>query len=241
MAGLSRPRRAALVLLGAGGVLVGGWLAGGFGSAPPLYDGLPLNSEPYRYLQPPPGFATTAPPPSAAQTFTSAAPSAGTTQALTTSEEPPQVTVIYSTGAFGIPPGRTVTLSAAPVRPPPTPVPGLLDGNVYQVSAESGGAPVGLAAGQTITVALRGTGRVGSPALDGLVSSGWRPLPTTHVPPSVYAAPTGQVGDFALVVPTGSSPVAGGSGGPVALVVAVSAVVVLLAGAVALIRRRRAV
>ena len=240
VAGLSARRRGGLVLAAAGVLLVGGWLTGLF-RGPPVYDGLPLNSEPYRYLQAPPGFATTAPPASAAQSFSAATPAAGITQALTTSESPPQATVIYSTGAWVAPSGAVVRLSVAAVPLPALPPGGgHIDGNVYALTATSGGQPVSLAAGQSVTVALRATGQAGVPTLDSFAGGTWVPRPTTHVPPSIYSATVAALGDFVLVIPTGAAAAGGGgSGGPIGVVVAASAVVLLLAGAIAVIRRRR--
>ena len=235
-------RRSAGAVLAAGAaLLLAGWAAGLFGAGPPVYDGLPLAAEPYRYLQPPPGFATTPPPSSASETVTVSGATGAQTVALSTSENPPQATMIFSTEAFtGV--GERIVVHIAPVPPPSKPARGTLDGNVYDLTATGpgpGGAPqaVPLAAGQTVTVALRATGAAGQPTLDRLDSGTWHALPTTHVPPSEYSVTTDRLGYFALVLPPGSG--GGGGSGGVVIGVVVGGVLVLVGGGILLIRRSR--
>ena len=222
-------------------LLLSGWAAGLFGGAPALYDGLPLTFTPYRYLQPPPGFNTTPPPSSASETVTVTGAAGAQTVELSTTETPPQATVIFSTGAFSAPSGERIVLRIAPVAPPVQPGRGRIDGNVYSFSATGpgpGGAPqaVGLTAGQVITLALRATGSPGSPTLDRLDSGAWKPLATTHVPPSEYSVTTDRLGDFALILPAGSG---GGGGGGAVIGGVAGGVVVLLAVVILLVRRSR--
>ncbi|HET6810765.1 MAG TPA: hypothetical protein VFH50_07125 [Acidimicrobiales bacterium] len=241
MAAVRRRVRAAAVAVPAA-ALLGGWAAGVFGAAPPVYDGLPLSAEPYRYLKPPPGLATTAAPTSAAETVTVTGPAGAQTVELSTTETPPQATIIFSTGAFSAPSGERIVLRIAPVAPPAQPGRGRIDGNVYSFTATGPGPggvpqPVGVAAGQVITLALRATGTPGAPTVDRFDSGVWRPLATTHVPPSEYSVSADRLGDFALILPPGSS---GGGGGGGALIGAViGGVLVVLAAVIVLIRRSR--
>jgi hypothetical protein len=225
-----------------GALLLAGWAAGLFGAAPPLYDGLPLSAEPYRYLKPPPGFATTPAPTSASETVTVTGAAGAQTVELSTTETPPQATIIFSTGAFSAPAAERIVLRIAPVTPPAQPAHGSIDGNVYSFTATGpgpGGAPqaVNVAAGQVITLALRATGVAGSPTLERFDSGSWRPLATTHVPPSEYSVTTDRLGDFALVLPPGSG--GGGGGGGAVIGGVVGGVLVVLGAVIVLIRRSR--
>lgn len=245
MAGLRRGRRsrkAVLALAVPAAALLGGWAAGVFGSAPPVYDGLPLSAEPYRYLQPPPGARNRPAPASASETVTVTGASGAQTVALSTSENPPQASLIFSTGAFGGA-GTRIVVKIAPVAPPAPPGRGRIDGNVYLFSATGPGPgggtprPVPLVPGDTVTVALRATGASGRPTLETFSSGTWHALATTHVPPSEYSTEAGGLGYFALVIPPGS---AGGGGGGGALIgVVVGAVLVALGVLILLIRRAR--
>lgn len=238
---MSRRARVAAVAV-PGALLLAGWAAGLFGAAPPVYDGLPLSAEPYRYLKPPPGLATTAAPTSAAETVTVTAAAGAQTVELSTTETPPQATVIFSTGAFSAPAGERIVLRIAPVPPPAQPGRGRIDGNVYSFSATGpgpGGVPraVNLSAGQAVTLALRATGAPGAPTVNRLDSGAWHPLATTRVPPSEYSVTTDRLGDFALVLPPGSS--GGGGGGGALLGAVIGGVIVVLAAVIVLIRRSR--
>lgn len=237
-------RPARRVLLGVAlpaAALLGGWAGGLFGSGPPVYDGLPLSAEPYRYLQPPPGAANRPAPTSASETVTVTGTSGAQTVALSTSENPPQATMIFSTGAFSGP-GTRIVVKISPVAPPGQPARGRIDGNVYLFSATGpgpgGGAPqpVALLPEDTVTVALRATGATGKPTLETFASGSWRPMATTHVPPSEYSTETGRLGYFALVIPPGSG---GGGGGGAVIGIVIGVVLVVLGVVILLIRRSR--
>ena len=237
---MSRRARAAAVAVPAA-VLLAGWAAGLFGAAPPVYDGLPLSAEPYRYLQPPPGFATTPAPASASETVTVTGAAGAQTVELSTTETPPQATIIFSTGAFAAPVGERIVLRIAPIPPPAQPGRGRIDGNAYSFTATGpgpGGAPqpLNVGAGQVLTLALRATGAPGAPTLDRLDSGAWHPLATTHVPPAEYSVTTDRLGDFALILPPGSG---GGGGGGAVIGAVIGGVLVVLAAVIVLIRRSR--
>lgn len=221
-------------------VLLAGWITGVFDSAPPIYDGIALPVEPYRYLQPPPGLATTAPPSAASETISLPEAAGAQTVELTTSENPPQATVIFSTGAFDAPVGERIVVRVAPVPPPVRPRRGDIDGNDYEVTA-TGPGPGGpltdlrLRPGQVVTVALRATGAPGRPTLDHLDRGVWRSLATTQVPGAEYSVSTGLLGQFSLVIPPGS---AGGGGGSGVITGAVAGGAILLLAGILVIRVR---
>lgn len=236
-------RRKLTVLTGAAALLIAGWMSGLFGAAPPVYDGLPLTAEPYRYLQPPAGLATTAAPTSITQTFPVAAPASALRLDIATLEVPPQATVSVSDAAFAAPLGTPVTVSLVPV-PPPAPVPsGRIDGNVYRLTVTTGAStPVGLAPGASADtrVELRSTGAAGEPVIEFYDGAQWHRLPTTHVPPADYAAEVPAAGDFALVLPPGSRP-GGGPGSGTTAGIVLGAFLIIVGGALAVLRglRRR--
>ncbi|HET6794914.1 MAG TPA: hypothetical protein VFH45_10745 [Acidimicrobiales bacterium] len=239
MSALHPPRAAgrlgAAVVVAAAAALGAGW-AVGLWHGPPVYDGLPLSAEPYRYLNPPPGVGTTKAPTSATNTFTGAASGTGQPIVVSTGESPPQATLVASTDAFGAA-GQAVTIHIDPVAAP-APVPhGRLDGNTYRFTATGpGGAALSVQPGHSVTVALRATGAPGQPTIDFYDGTAWKATPTTHVPPSEYSTSPGQLGEFALVLP----PSAGGSsGGPIGLIIGLVAGVVVIAALLFLVRRSR--
>jgi len=208
-------RQGVWALAASGLVLTLGWTSGAWRGAPAVYDGLPFNAEPYRYVSPPPGLEGNGAPSSVHMALRTATHAGGTAFALSTSESPPQSSLIASDGDL-LPAGQTVTVGIRPVPAPPVTPVGRPDGNVYQVYVEGGS----LRPGSTYTVALRGTGAPGIPQLEHLAAGRWRSLPTTHVPPAVYSAPTGSLGDFLLVLPLhGPTPAGGPNGGVVAALV----------------------
>lgn len=240
MAGLKRQRAGVVCLALAGTVLSAGWVTGIFGAAPPVYDGLPLPSEPYRYLQPPRGLATTGPPGSVTETVT-ATTGTGTGIEPSTTETPPQASVILTTSSFTVAAGAAVVVRIRAVPPPRPPSSGQFDGNVYQFSASTAGAPVALASGATATIVLRSSGSPGTPVLEAFDGSAWHALPTTAVPPLEYAAPVPDLGDFALVLLPGAAAAARASarGSGLITAVVIGVVLVTVGGLLSLIRRSR--
>ena len=223
-----------LALAASGTALAIGWASGAWLGAPAVYDGLPFNAEPYRYVSPPPGLEGNGSPSSVSTVVHTASHPGGTAFAISTAEFPPQAALIASDGDF-LPPEQAVTVGVRPVRAPAVAPAGRPDGNVYQVYVQAGT----LRPGATLTVALRGTGAPGSPQLEQLNAGHWDPLPTTHVPPAVYSAPARGVGDFALVLPLHIQAPAQGANGAVLGLVAVGAGLVLSALLLGVIRRLR--
>lgn len=209
----------------------------------PLYDGLGLPSEPYRYLRPPPGTPHGRAP---TQASLRVPVIQGTldTEDVTTGERPPQARLIVDQGVVHISPGtRHVTLAVIPL-PPATPInDGVLDGNVYRFSAvNDAGAKLSLNPKRTATITLRGTGLRGNPVIRHLVGKDWVALKTNRlIGTSIFITSSGSLGEFALVLPAKAGTSAGGSGGNslLPLLVAGAILLVLLAAALAAVRISR--
>lgn len=205
----------------AASLLVVFWTTREWGTTPPVYDGLPLQTEPYRYLQPTPGQATTAPPTSASQTIE---PSGNLSFIVNTGESPPQAEVQATPQAFDIPPSvQSLVISITPV-PPVIPIPkAKQDGNVYRMTATVAGRVVGVRPGGQVTVILRGTGASGTGTVERFADGRWSRLPTTIPSGGYHAADSDTLGDFALALSPGSGLAAG-----VRAAIAVAALLVLI-------------
>jgi hypothetical protein len=212
------------------------WATRGRDAGPPIYDGLPLQTEPYRYLQPSPGQATTAPPTSASENVK---PQQGLPFIVNTGESPPQAELQADPNAFPIPPSvQSVIITITPV-PPAAPIPnGRLDGNSYRMSVMlPGGSPLPVLPGKHVTVYLRGTGALGKTVMDRFSNGRWTSLATQLPGSGFHAAGSDQLGDFALVLLPGG---AGGLGSGVTAAIVIGAILVgiaILLTAVRLLRR----
>jgi hypothetical protein len=229
-------QRLGLVTLGAAFVLLAlVWVVRGSHAGPPIYDGLPLQTEPYRYLQPPPGQATTAPPTSASENVKPS--NLGLPFIVNTNESPPQAELQADPDAFAIPPSTpNLTITITPVSPA-APIPnGRLDGNVYRMSVTlPGGAPVVVRPGKHITVFLRGTGALGKTVMDRFSDGRWTSLVTTLPGSGYHAADSDRLADFTLVLLPGSAGLSGG----VRAAIAVAAFVLVIAVLLYVVRRLR--
>jgi hypothetical protein len=219
-------------LAAAATLLVVFWATRGWDAGPPIYDGLPLQTEPYRYLQPAPGQATTAPPTSGSENIKPS--NQGLPFIVNTNESPPQAELEADPTTFAIPPSvESLTITITPV-PPAAPIPnGRLDGNAYRMSVMlPGGAPVGVTPGKHISVFLRGTGVNGKTVIDRFSNGLWSPLATQAPGAGFHAADSDQLGDFALVLLPGG----GGLGGGVLAAIVVAVVLVMIGGLLVTVR-----
>lgn len=235
---MSRAVRGAVVLALAVLALAAVWRL--LPASVPLYDGLLLPPQPYRYLNPPPGVVhTSKKPTSASQTFDLVGGQSGASF-VGTGEAPPQARLIIDDAGLQIPKGeKSFTLTIYPVSTASPKPDGPLDGNIYQLKVTgSSGAALKLA--KPATVVLRGTGQKGTPLIEELSGGSWQHLTTTAAGTNdTYYGNITTIGPVALVF-------AGKGGGsnnswiPFAVVGAV--VVVILAAGLLLIRlsRRRA-
>ena len=209
-------------------------------STPAVYDGLCINT-PYQWLHPGPGQAGPAQGASKNVDVTGGQPSS----LLLTNEPTPQAQLVLQQDSLDIPAGTTtITESITPVDPPQNlPSDGILDTNVYQITATAGGKELPIKPGGQVTVVLIATGAT-EPVRHVEVFDGktWTKLPTDNAGGCAAAFVTDPTtwGEFAvfeqrpsLGAPAG--PVTNNSGGipPLAIVVliifaCVGAVVVLM-------------
>lgn len=197
-----RSRVSAVVVLAAGAVLLGGvWLLSAV-PAPPLYDGLGLPPEPYRYLNPPPRSHQAGPPTSVTRTLTLTS-TGSPFFVLQTAEQPPQAQLHLDENAIVSPRGpQKLTLSLKPV-PPPSDAPsdGIIAGNVYRLSAVAQSGQPARFNPQGATVDLRGVGPAKRPAIEEYANGQWTRLSTGQfLGTLIYSAEIRTTGDFALVV-----------------------------------------
>lgn len=225
------------VLLAAAAVLVLGWLV-----APhpvPLYDGVGMPDEPYRYVVPPSGYRST-PPATTAQSQIDLQGGASCCELEARSDEQgPQVALYVPRGGLQAPGAGPLTVSAQPVAPPTGGVPvakGKFEGNVYRVTAGSpAGGAVLTAEGARATLQLRAlSGNTPGPKMFFRPDAGspWRVLPTGKVGFDIFESQFVGTGDYVLV----RGP--GGSGSTATVLLGILAVPVLLVIALIALRLR---
>lgn len=165
--------------------------------APPLYDGVGFPDEPYRFVDPPPGYREPAAPPTPAHAVFQAAPSAPAgDEFVSSAESGPQVSLFLPAGSLTPPPGHSqVAVTATPV-PLPEPLPaGQQWSNVYRVSL--GGAV--LASGTPAQIQLRNpTPQQPSPTFYVRQHGSWRALHTDRTGNDIYATSLEGAGDYVL-------------------------------------------
>jgi hypothetical protein len=248
---LSTPRRSLLLLALATGLVALAFVAGP-AAAPPLYDGVCV-ANPYQYLSPPPGAPTT--PPTTGKHDLAVHSSVVTGSIVMTQEFPPQAQMSTDDGTL-LPHAGTATihLRITAVPPPAAPTDGVVDGNVYSITAtDDAGAAVPLDAQKPATVTLRTTSASGQPeVVEHYDGHAWQRLATQPGTSCAFyfTATTAQLGDFVLVVPgsgatstpacTTDCPTSSGSG---ALLAAVGGALLLVIATVivslVIVRRRR--
>lgn len=225
------------VLLVAAAVLVLGWLV-----APhpvPLYDGVGMPDEPYRYVAPPSGYRST-PPVTTAQTQIDLQGGVSCCELEARSgEQGPQVALYVPRGGLRAPGDGPLTVVAQPVAPPPGAAPvakGKFEGNAYRVSARSAAGAAALTPeGARATLQLRAlSGNTPGPKMFFRPDAGtpWRMLPTGKVGFDIFESQFVGTGDYVLV----RGP--GGGGSTVTVLLGILAVPVLLVVALIALRLR---
>jgi hypothetical protein len=208
----------------------------------PLYDGIGLPQEPYRFLQPPKGQPSGLPPSSIHRTLVISNGNSPVYK-VGTSESPPQAYFFMQYRSLAIPSGvKSITIDVKAVSPPaPAPAGSKLDGNVYRYAVTtSTGAPVAFRSGRKVSVELRGTGASGSPTLAQFSGGSWTRLPTlVLLGENYYLTNVKSLGDFVLLLPAGSTGSGAGIGGALPLIIAAVVVVLLAVAAILLIRLNR--
>ena len=196
------PRRAGLVAL-ALGLLAAALLHSK--SAPPVFDGIIVPPEPYRWVSPPPNLAAGNKPPLPGEVtlpiqngqVAGGGPQTGDNQVI----------MFFGPGAFKAPSGsQSVKCTIVPLTSPPAAPTGVdIRGNVYRINcvAEPGDAPVSVAAIVHLTMRFPPGAFKEIQYNDG---SGWRALPTLRAPGGdPYASVNAHgFGDYAATAPTGA-------------------------------------
>jgi len=176
----------------------------------PLYDGVVV-SEPYRWLDPPPGLT------GGAQGVRSVVPAQGGGISVATSETPPQAQVDPDYSALSLPPGTTsIAISIRPIKPPAVPPSdGVIAGNVYDIEfVNQRGEPVSVAAGQRVTMLFRGPSPLPNASIERYGDGVWSAQETDPAGvPDMYTTLVDAFGVYALVAPPGWQP-AGVRGAP---------------------------
>ena len=233
--GLSAPRALVwITIIASAAALIVVWVIQP--GAPPIYDGLPLGSPPYRFLVPHPNFATTPAPTTARKTFQIAGTPYGFE--LATGEPDPQASVLIPLASLELPPHAAVlTVTIEPVVPPqPPPLGTIIDGNDYRFTVTTAGHPVALRPGRTVRVTLRHTGSPGRPTVALLRGTSWKELSSVEEAVGSSTADSPALGDLALLISTRSS---GGISGPLVAALIVAGVLAAMAVALVVIARRR--
>lgn len=208
-------------------------------ASPPLYDGVVLQ-DPYRYLEPGPGYAGS---PTSFRSSPRVDGSKSPQFVAATTESPPQAQLIALPGAFELGAGVTsLTISIEPVAPVAPPTGRTISGNVYRfVVADQAGSALAMNPGALPTLILRSPDRFSDATIWHLAGATWQELPTQPSgQPGIYTANVTELGDFALVAPVVPGADAPGIDARLIVAGAVPAVLTLvLLGALLLWRRRR--
>ncbi len=225
----------------AGGLLVGlGWL--GSPGAVPVYDGVGLPDEPYRYVVAPPGATKTVPVTGA--TAVSPVKNGRNTDGLSvqTGEQGPQFSLFlpqFSMAATG----TSVTIRITPEAVTEAPAGTRVDGNGYLVELVDPAGAVTLTDKAAIaTLYLRSTSqKKPQPTMyyRATKTDAWRALPTTAGGFDVRVASFVGAGEYVVALP--SSAGGGGKGSSVPLVpLVLVGLLVVLVGVVLVVRLRSA-
>ncbi|MDQ6712635.1 MAG: hypothetical protein M3Z28_05535 [Candidatus Dormibacteraeota bacterium] len=196
-------RRVGLLALTVG--LIAAALLHGRLAAPPVYDGIAVPPEPYRWVSPPPNLASgnkTPVPGEATLPVLNGQVAGGGAQ---TGDN--QVVIYFGPGAFKATAGATsVKCAIAPDPNPPAALAGVeIRGNVYRVGCvgEPGGGPLTVVSSYHLTMRFPPGAFKEIQFNDG---NGWRPLPTQTAPGGdPYASVNAPgFGEYAATAPTGA-------------------------------------
>jgi hypothetical protein len=196
-------RRAGLFALALG--LIAAALLHGRMAAPPVYDGISVPPEPYRWESPPPNVAAGNKPPLPGETTLPVQNGQVAGGGVQTGDN--QVVIYFGPGAFKAPAGATgVKCSVVPESNPPAPPTGVeIRGNVYRVGCvgEPGGGPVTVVSNYHLTMRFPPGAFKQIQYHDG---SGWRALPTLISPGGdPYASVNAPgFGAYAATAPSGA-------------------------------------
>ena len=196
-------RRASLAAL-ALGLLAAALLHGRVG-APPVYDGIIVPPEPYRWESPPPNLKAGNKPPLPGEATLPVLNGQVAGGGVTTGDN--QIVIYFGPGAFKAPAGATsVKCTTVPDPNPPAPPAGVeIRGNVYRISCvgQPGGGPVTVVSTYHLTMRFPPGAFKEIQYEDG---SGWRALPTLRAPGGdPYASVNAPgFGEYAATAPSGA-------------------------------------
>ena len=197
-------RRAGLVALALG--LIAAALLHGRITAPPIYDGIIVPPEPYRWESPPPNLAAGNKPPLPGDATLPVQNGQVAGGGIQTGDN--QVVMYFGPGAFKAPASATgVKCSIVPDPNPPAAPAGVeIRGNVYRVGCvgEPSGGPVTVVSNYHLTMRFPPGAFKEIQYNDG---SGWRALPTLTAPGGdPYASVNAPgFGEYAATAPTGAA------------------------------------
>jgi hypothetical protein len=167
----------------------------------PVYDGIGMPDEPYRYVSTPPGASVTAKPAGGAQGTLSVVGGVNPQLAsLRSDESGPQVWVYLPAGVLAAP-GAKITVKVVPLAPTSPPADGPIDGNVYRVSITDPAGPVTFNSPKSTIVLRATTARQPGPVIEQRLGPGqkWRLLDTSRTGNDIYGAALPEAGEYALV------------------------------------------
>jgi len=173
--------------------------------APPLYDGIIVPPEPYRWESPPPDLRAGNKPPLSGEATLPVLNGQVAGGGVQTGDS--QVVMYFGPGAFKAPAGATsVKCTIAPDPNPPAPPAGVeIRGNVYRVTCvgQPGGQPVTVVSSYHLTMRFPPGAFKEIQYYDG---SSWRALPTLRAPGGdPYASVNAPgFGEYAASAPTGA-------------------------------------
>ncbi len=176
-------------------------------SAVPVYDGVGVPDEPYRYVAAPAGRPRTAAATPAVATSPVRAGASSNGLTLSSAEVGPQVSVFVPAGALGVAGAGSSTVTVrvepqAPADPPPT---ARTDGNVYRFTLIDPAGPVVLTPKAALaTLYLRATtAQQPGPVMEHRSDAHrpWTALPTSRGGQDIYVAGFVGAGDYVLAFP----------------------------------------
>lgn len=197
-------RRAGLLALALG--LIAAALLHGRSAAPPIYDGIIVPPEPYRWESPPPNLAAGNKPPLAGEVTLPVQNGQVAGGGVQTDDN--QVVIYFGSGAFKAPAGATGVKCTITPEPNPPAAPAGVDirGNVYRVTCagDPGGGPVTVVSAYHLTMRFPPGAFKEIQYNDG---SGWRPLRTLIAPGGDPYASVNALGfgDYAATAPVGAT------------------------------------
>ncbi|BEP13786.1 hypothetical protein acdb102_20970 [Acidothermaceae bacterium B102] len=228
-------------MLAAAVALATAWLA--TPHAVPLYDGIGVPDEPYRYVTPPAGYQKTPAP----STSTTTVPAKGGVNSgdgfyALTKEQSAQFGVFINTGSIAGPATtKTFTIAITPQAPQGGTPGGPVDGNVYQVALLADASPTATVAPadkDSLVMLIRATSaKIANASIYYRPTNGsWTSVPTQRGGTDSWQAYFQGAGQYAVVAGTAAST---GSSHRTLIIALLVLVILAMAAAVLLIRLSR--